>query len=294
MAKDETPISLQSWAVLLLLSVIWGSSFILIKKALIALTPVQLACIRITLSSLAFTPFFFSNLRKVDWSRWHKFLIVGLTGSGIPAFMYAIAQTQISSSLSGIFNSMTPIFTLVIGVLFFGAGKSWLKTLGVLLGFMGVYALFHYSQGSEGGDLRYAWLLLVGTLCYGTSVNVVKTFFQDTRPWIISAVSFFMIGPPAMVYLLTSGAIPEIMSQPDVALSLGAALILSLVGTVLATIVFYKLVQDTNAVFGSSVAYIMPVVALLWGFLDGEILQLGHLLGMVLILTGVFLIKKAK
>ena len=290
--SSSSSVSLASWLTLGILGLVWGSSFILIKKGLVALTPVQLACLRITISSLAFTPVLIYHRKKVDWSRWKPFLLVGLTGSGLPAFLYSTAQTEVNSSLAGMLNSMTPIFTLIIGLLFFGINFTWGKILGVVLGFTGVCFLI-FSNGLDfGGSIPYAMLIVLGTMCYGTSVNIVKEYFQDTRSLIISAVSFFLIGPPAIIYLLTSGAVQDMAQAPEIWMSLGAVALLSLVGTVSATIIFYKLVKDTNAVFASSVAYIMPIVALGWGFWDGEELFLIQILGMFFILIGVYIIKK--
>lgn len=290
--NDKSSVSLSSWLTLIVLGLVWGSSFILIKKGLIALSPVQLACLRITISSLAFTPVLIYHRKAVDWTRWKLFLLVGLTGSGLPAFLYSIAQTGVSSSLAGMLNSMTPIFTLIIGILFFKTGFRWSKIAGVVLGFAGVLTLIFSNGADFGGSVPFALLIIAGTMCYGTSVNIVKEYFQETRSLLISATSFFLIGPPAIIYLLSSGAIADMSSKPDILMSIGAVLLLALVGTVTATIIFYKLVKDTNAVFASSVAYIMPIVALGWGFWDGEQLNLLHILGMVFILTGVYIIKR--
>lgn len=290
--SDKSAVSLSSWLTLAVLGLVWGSSFILIKKGLIALNPVQLACLRITISSLAFTPVLIYHRKAVDWTRWKLFLLVGLTGSGLPAFLYSIAQTGVSSSLAGMLNSMTPIFTLIIGILFFKTGFRWSKIVGVVLGFAGVLTLIFSNGADFGGSVPFALLIIAGTMCYGTSVNIVKEYFQETRSILISATSFFLIGPPAIIYLLSSGAIADMSSKPDILMSIGAVLLLALVGTVTATIIFYKLVKDTNAVFASSVAYIMPIVALGWGFWDGEQLNMLHILGMVFILTGVYIIKR--
>lgn len=285
-------ISLRSWLTLAALGIVWGSSFILIKKSLIALTPVELACARISITALSFVPILYYHRREVDWSRWVSFGLVGATGSGIPAFCYAIAQTKVNSSISGMLNSMTPIFALIIGVIIYGAAINRYKVLGAILGFSGVLMLI--IQGGEagwGGDIRYVGLILIGTICYGLSVNMVKHLFQKTRSILISATSFTLIGPPAIVYLLMTISPTELMARPDIQISLLAVTGLALMGTVISTIFFYRLVQDTDAVFASSVAYLIPIVALLWGTLDGEQIGLYHLVGMAVILVGVYLTK---
>jgi len=290
---QEQPIDLKSIFILLALSIVWGSSFILIKKALIAFDPIDLACMRIAVSALAFTPFIILKRNSLPWKDWKLFLAVGLTGSGVPAFMYFIAQTNINSTVSGLLNSLTPIWTLIIGIMVFKNKMDFSKVIGVIIGFVGaaLLILFGESEGSN-TNLWFGLFVVLGTLCYGMSGNLVKHYFQNTKSMIISAMSFFLIGPPAIVYLLYSGTFTETIWTTQHTYSLAAVLVLSLVGTVLATIIFYRLIQDTNAVFGSSVAYIMPVVAMGWGFIDGEPIGIVILLSMFLILTGVYLIKK--
>jgi len=289
----ESPITVRHLITLGVLSIVWGSSFILIKKALIAFEPFDLACMRIAISALAFTPIVILRRQDIQWSRWKLFLAVGLTGSGIPAFMYFLAQTNISSMVSGLLNSLTPIWTLIIGILIFKNPFDKQKLAGVTIGFIGAAALILFGK-TEGANanLWYGLFVVVGTLCYGMSGNLVKHYLQDTKSIIISATSFFLIGAPAILYFIINGSLANLSLEGDQLYSLGAVLILSLVGTVLATIIFYQLIQETNAVFGSSVAYLMPLVAIMWGFLDGEGLGLIVVISMILILTGVYLIKR--
>lgn len=290
---QETEISAKHFIILGVLSLVWGSSFILIKKALIAFHPFDLACMRLGVSALAFTPVIIYNRKRIPWHRWKLFLTVGLCGSGIPAFMYFLAQTNINSMVSGLLNSLTPIFTLIIGIIIFKNPMDKYKTIGVIIGFIGAASLMIFGE-SEGANsnLWYGLFIVIGTLCYGMSGNLVKHYLQDVDSIIISATSFFLVGVPAMIMLAWHGTIFDITFTEQEFYSFGALLLLSLIGTVLATIIFYKLIQETNAVFGSSVAYIMPLVAIFWGFLDGEGLGLIVFISMALILSGVYLIKK--
>ncbi|MEM9547795.1 MAG: EamA family transporter [Bacteroidota bacterium] len=290
---QEKPIELRSYLILLALSIVWGSSFILIKKALIAFQPVDLACMRIAISALAFAPILYIKRKAVPWKAWKIFLAVGLTGSGIPAFMYFIAQTNINSTVSGLLNSLTPIWTLIIGIIVFKNKTISTQIIGVIIGFLGasLLILLGESKGTN-ANIWYGLFVVFGTLCYGMSGNLVKHYFQNVDSLIISAVSFCLIGGPAIGYLIYCGALTGLEWTQEQTFSFGAVMILSLVGTVLATIVFYRLIQETTAVFGSSVAYVMPLVAMGWGFLDGEPIGLVIILSMVLILTGVYLIKK--
>ncbi|MBK8698874.1 MAG: DMT family transporter [Saprospiraceae bacterium] len=208
---------MSSWIQLVVLGIIWGSSFILIKKALTGLTPVQLASLRIGIACLAFSPFIIINRRKVDWENWHKYLFVGLTTTGIPSFCFAFAQTHVGSGTAGILNSLTPIFTLIISVLFFHARFEWGKLIGVCIGFLGA-GLLVYNSGADSGssNIWYTLLIFLATLCYGFNANAVKNFFPSTSSVMVSAVAFMLVGFPALVYLVVSGDLFSLVTNPVV------------------------------------------------------------------------------
>lgn len=286
---------LRAFTILFALSLVWGSSFILIKKSLVAFSNIEVACLRLGISAIAFTPLVLFKFVKIDWSRWKTYLLVGLTGSGIPAFMYSTAQTQISSTMSGVLNSLTPICTLIIGVLVFKANTTMRKLLGVAIGFLGAAMLFVVGQNTgDSANIWYGLFVVVGTICYGFSANIVQYKLKGVSPLSLSAASFFMIGIPALSYVLFSNVAHTVTTHEYGWQSLGAVTFLSLAGTVLASIWYYHLVQITDAVFSSSVAYLMPIVAIGWGAVDGEHITIFDLLGMALILVGVYLIKKKK
>ncbi len=287
---------LKSWLTLGFLSIIWGTSFILIKKSLVVFHPVEVALLRIAISAIAFAPFFFAKLRQHEWHRWWLYIIVAITGSAVPAFLYAMAQTQISSATAGIVNSITPIFTLIIGMIFFGTGTNYRQIFGIALGFIGAVGLI--LMGSSTGDissqLLYGGLVIIGTMFYATNVNIVKEFFQDVKPMNLSSFAFFLLGLPA-IFIVPFTDIPNKMNtHPEAWQAIGYLTILAVVSTVFALYVFYHLVQKTSAVFGASVSYLIPVVALIWGLLDGEAIGLWHLLSLALIIVGVYLIRERK
>lgn len=293
--NEQKEISSSSIGILLLLALIWGSSFILIKKSLEGFDPFEVAALRISISSLAFLPILILEWENIPWNKSFLFLLVGLTGSGIPAFMFPLGQTEISSSIAGILNSTTPIFTFLVGILLFNSRFAFLKFAGILLGLIGTSLLILYgAQDDIGGKPLYAIFMLIGTFCYGTNINVVKTFFQNIKPTLLSAVSFAMIGPPAIIYLARKGTVSQIITNQIDFSSTGAVILLAIFGTVISTVLFFKLVQKTNAVFASSVSYLIPIVATVFGFMDGESIGIYHFLGMAMILLGVYLIKKGK
>ena len=286
---------MRHWLLLIFLSIIWGTSFILIKRSLVAFNPVEVALLRVGISGLAFLPFFLVFLKKLEWNRWWFYLIISLTGTGLPAILYAKAQTELSSATSGILNSITPIFALIVGVLFFKNQSNRVQTIGVVLGFVGAAGLI-YLDKPIGEELRvplfYALLIIVGTIMYGTNVNLVKEYFQHVRPMHLSAFAFVLLGIPTMVAIPFTAIPNKVVEHAEGMTSLMAVSTLALMSTVLALVLFYKIVQDTSAVFASTVAYMIPIVALAWGFFDGEYVGWPHLVSIVLILIGVYLIRQ--
>ena len=287
--------SLRSWGTLILLSFIWGSSFILIKKSLIAFDPVEVGALRVVITFFAFTPVLLYHRKNINWGDWKKFLAVGIMGSALPSVLFAIAQTQVSSSIAGVLNSITPVFTLIIGVIMFKQQAKKNQIIGVAFGFVGALLLLLGDQSNDtSSNLLYGMLIVLATICYAYNVNSIKAWFNNTSPLIISAVSFSMLGPLGLVYLLSTTFIEHLTMHEHGWYSFGAVLFLALIGTALSTILFFKLVQDTNAIFGSSVAFAIPIFAVMWGLFDGENFYLIQILGMLLVLLGIYLIREKK
>lgn len=296
---DQKPIiseELRNWLVLIALSLVWGTSFILIKKSLIAFSAIQVACLRMSFSAIAFMPLVAWHWSKIDWSRLRYLLIVGLTGTALPAIFFSTAQTQISSSLTGILNSLTPLFTLILGALFFNTKVGWAKVLGVILGLLGAGVLILMAGNTQvEGNIWYALLVVLAALCYGTSSNVVGYYLRDMNALIISAASFGLVGVPGLIYLLAGTDFIYRMGHVDYAwTALGYVSLLALVGTVAASVLFFRLIQWTSPVFSSTVAYLVPIIALFWGVLDGESIYFFHFIGMGLILAGVYLSRRKR
>lgn len=287
---SESDIRLRSYLTLALLSLIWGSSYILIKKGLTVFDPVQLGALRLSISAAAFLPFLLHFFRRIDWSKWPFLLIVGLTGTGLPSVLFPMAQEGISSSLAGILNSLSPLFTLLLGILFFRTQLVWSKVFGVLIGLAGAVLLVLRTGGQLEGSAGYALLAIAGAFCYAVSGNMVASRLRDTPSLTISAAAFVMVGLPAAVYLFAATDFVEVLTtHPDGWLGLGYVAILALIATVTASVIFFQLIQWTSAIFGSTVSYVVPLVALAWGVADGEALTWVIFAGMGLILSGVYL-----
>ena len=293
MNKPSAPISPTTQFVILgILSLVWGSSFFLIKKALVAFEPEQVASLRISLSALSFLPIVLYHFRKIDWQSWRWLLVVGLTGSAVPAFLFSTAQTELSSTIAGILNSLAPFFTLVFGLLIFKVAAKRSQIGGVLLGLFGAILMtMAGEQGSAFGNLLYGLLIVGAAACYGFSANVVASRLQHMKSIHLSSASFVLVGPLGLIYLFSTDFLEVLQTHPHGKASFAAVIFLALVGTVAASVLFYWLIQKTSALFGSTVAYLMPVVSLGWGLWDGEAINHWHFIGMGLILLGVWLSK---
>jgi drug/metabolite transporter (DMT)-like permease len=287
---------LLAWGILVGLALIWGSSFILIKRGLDFYSSSEVGALRISIAFLVLSPFAISRIRKLKKQEWKYLILVGLIGSGFPAFLFAKAQTGIDSSLAGILNSLTPLFTMVIGMGFFSMRIKWFNFAGVMIGLAGAIGLISIS-GGRGFEFnfQYAIYIIIATICYATNVNLVKYKLPNVDALTITAFSFFVIGLPVLLYLLIfTEFIQQISADPAALKGLGYICILAVVGTALALIAFNRLVKISSPVFASSVTYLIPVVAVTWGAIDGEKMVPLSFLWMGVILLGIFLVNKKK
>lgn len=289
MIKDKN--ELLNWLTLVFLAIIWGTSFILIKKSLVAFSDFQVANLRIGISGLAFLPIILWQFKKINWKKWDRFLLVGITGSGIPPFLFAAAQTEISSSLAGVLNGLTTFFTLIIALLFFNQKWDRKRAAGVVIGLIGASVIILYNNKLE-GQFFYAMLVVIATILYGFNGNFIKWFFDEEKPLHISAVSLSLMAPAALIMLFSTDFLTVLKTDSDAMMSLGAVTLLALMSTVFASVIFFRLIQKTNAVFGSGVTYLIPFVAVLWGVLDGETFYAIYFACLALILLGVYLTRK--
>ena len=280
------------WFLLLLLSLIWGSSFILIKRGLVGLNPFQLGALRIIFACLFMLAVGFKSLSTIPKAKWKYVAITSIFGNGLPVFLFAYAQTGIKSSVSGILNSLTPLYTLLLGVLLFGLSFVRNQVFGVLLGLTGCLFLVFFGKSAT-GETHYfhAFLVVIATVCYATNVNLIKRYLSEVSPLAITTGNFLTLLIPALVILFSTGFI-EIATQPEVIHSTLFIIILGMVGTGIANILYYQLIQITSPLFASSVTYFIPIVAMSWGLLDGETLNFMQIIGAGIILSAVYLASK--
>tara|TARA_B100001121_G_C18593442_1_gene575815 strand:- start:215 stop:1075 length:861 start_codon:yes stop_codon:yes gene_type:complete len=279
-----------NYFILFFLAFIWGSSFILMKKGLVAFTDQQVAALRLFIAFLTLLPFLFKAIKDLRKTQIIPLLIIGLFGNGLPAFLFTKAQNTLDSSFVGILNSLTPIFTLLVGIGIFGKKISIQKFIGVLIGLFGV--LFLYFSSMKINEINYAiFLVILATICYSISINVIKIYTTNLDAISIASIAFAFIGPFAGIYLFSTDFLEIIVSDIGMQ-SFFYVCILATVCTSFALVIFNGLIKKTSAIFASSVTYLIPLVALFWGLLDKETIKLFHLIGILIILQGVYLVTK--
>lgn len=291
--------------VLLLLGFVWGSSFILMKIGLFArdgsalLPPIDLAALRVTIAGAALLPVTFRHVRRIARDRWRWIASVGIIGSFIPALLFSIAQVNLPSSMAGMLNALSPLWTLIIGFVAFGTAVQPRQIVGILVGLLGTVWLILAQAGATtpGGALNTetltpALMLVVATVCYGISVNITREKLTGIPAPAIAACSLGLVAFPALGIVLYNGTPSLIAGHPEGLRALFAVVVLAAIGTAGALVLFNQLIAWTNAVVAASVTYIIPIFAALWGWWDGELLTYQQLLAGASILLGVWITKK--
>lgn len=281
------------WLYLIILSLIWGSSFILIKESLKGLTPTQVGALRIVITSLFLFAVGIKSLKEIEKKHWKWIAWTGFLGSFFPPFLFAVAQTELDSAIASMLNSLTPLNTVITGILLFGVLVTRKQILGVFIGLIGAALLI--LVGSELNQTQNYWysiLIIISTIGYGLNVNIIKKHLNDVNALAIATGNFIIIVIPALILLYFTGFFTTVFESKEVQTALVYVTILSLFGTAIAKVLFNKLVQVASPVFASSVTYTMPLVAIVWGVLDDEKLSLWQILGGIIILIGVYLVNK--
>jgi drug/metabolite transporter (DMT)-like permease len=283
-----------NWIILIALALTWGSSFILMKRGMEVYSSDEVAALRILIAFLFLSPLLFKHVKKPLLKHWKGFVGMGVIGNFIPAFLFTKAETGISSSLTGMLNSLTPLFTLLLGVLLFKIKTKWINVLGILIGFAGAIGLLLVGKSVDAtNNFLFGFYVVLATICYGLSVNIIKKSLNEVNSITATVWAMMFIGPMAGIYLFGfTDFTLKLATHPLAMQSLGYVSILAIFGTALSVIIFNVLIRNTTALFASSVTYLIPIVAMGWGIMDKENIQLLHFLWIILILLGVYLVNK--
>jgi drug/metabolite transporter (DMT)-like permease len=291
-----------AWVLLLVLSLIWGTSFILMKKGLVVFSALELGAARVSVAAALLLPFALREIGRVERSRLKWLALSGTVGTLIPAFLFAYAETRLASGLAGVLNALTAVFVLLVGALLFGQRLTGLRVLGIALGLLGTVVLMLLGGSGDAatapggaGNAWYGLYIVAATVGYGLSVNVIKYRLHAMTPVAVTSLLLLLIGGPALVYLLLgTGFVHKLATVPGAWAAFGYIALLATLSTAVATVLFNMLIQRSTTLFASSSTYLIPIVALGWGALDGEAFNLWHALGMVIILAGVAVIHRAR
>ena len=288
-------LNLRKWGTLIILSVIWGSSYILIKKGLTGLTPVQLGSVRVIITTLLIAPIGFNKIKYIPKRKMKWVALSAFVGSFFPAYLFAFAETEISSSVTAVMVSLTPLFTLLISVIVFGEELLKKQVIGVIVGFLGIVVLINNELLSSSFNILYVMFIVLAAFCYAVNANLLKYKLPNIPALGIVFMSFlFLIVPAFVVLLFTDFPFSSFTSNALIMESILYIVILALFGTAIAKVLYIKLLAISSPVFSVSTTYLMPVVAIFWGLLDGEDFKLTQFIGTSIILIGVYLVTKKK
>lgn len=278
------------WFYLLILALVWGSSFILMKKALVGLTPIQVGALRVIITAIALILVGYKSLNTIKKKHWWPLFLTAILGTFFPVFLFAYAVSVIDSSITSILNSLTPLNTLIVGFLVFGFTFKRHQVIGVLIGFMGTAILiFKGAELNPNQNYLYAALPIISSIGYAFNVNIIKKSLSDLSALAITVGNFVLIIIPAFVVLWFSDFFQTYEATDAMHSSLIYLTILAVLGTAFAKTLFNNLIQISSPLFATSVTYLIPIVAVFWGILDGENLNVIQLIAGIIILLGVYL-----
>ncbi len=270
-----------NWFIFIVLSLIWGSSFILMMKGLVSLTAYQVASLRIIFSGIVLLPVAVMRFKTIPKNKLWIIFLSGVQGSLLPAYLFCLAETKIDSSLAGSLNALTPVFAIIMGALFFSTRVASNKILGICISFAGSVLLFFAQPFSShaGTNVFYTLMVIVATMLYGINVNMVGKYLKGIPSLDIAAIALSLNAIPALIVLYFTGYFSQDIFSEPMLIATGYTFILGVLGTAFASIFFYMLMKRAGIVFASMVTYAIPAVAILWAILDThkDIIFAGHL-----------------
>ena len=281
------------WFLFTFLALTWGSSFILVKKSLVAFSPYEIGAIRVAVSGLILGVIGFPAIFKMPRKTLFWVIVAGFFGNFLPMFLFPIAQQKVSSSLAGILDALFPMFVLAFGFILFRIKSTWIQVLGAVIGFLGAASLIYFSEvNTDSSQFWYAMIVVFAGASYGVNAVLIKQKIPNLSSLKLTASVFSFWSIPSLIILYFTGIFQNFQMTPEVSEAMGYLGFLTIFGTAIAMALYYKLIQNTSAVFASSVSYALPVVAVIWGILDEEKFTYWYLIGGVLIAVGIYLIRE--
>ncbi len=283
------------WIIYTVLCLIWGSSFILMKHGLVVYTPGQVAAIRMSVAFLCLLPFVIRHLKEIPKEKWKYVIAAGVLGNGIPSILFTTAETKLSSSVAGVLNALTPVFTLIVGLMFFKFKTTATRSFGVILGFSGAVLMTIYNaEGKYEGNYLYGFLIILACIAYAFDTFILNNYLMTLNPVYVAGCALFLVGPFAITYLFTTDFTTRLAHDNGAVFSFFCAAALGAFGTAMAQALFNHMLKISSLLFSASVTYVIPVVAIVWGIFDNEKLGWIQVIGFVAVITSVFLINTRK
>ncbi len=286
--------SASSWLILIVLSVVWGSSFILMKRGMEVFSADEVGGLRIAIAFVFLLPLFLKKQEINFKKNWKGLVLMGVFGNLIPAFLFTAAEIQISSSLAGMLNALTPLFTITVAVIWFKDKFKTIQVIGILSGLVGAMLLLLFNEGGDAStNIMYSLLVVLATICYAISVNGIKHYLKGLNSVTATLGAFTITGPIALAYLFFRTDFVNDLKTNELALkAFGYVCILAIIGTALSVVIFNLLIKNAGALFASTCTYLIPVVAVIWGLVDGEAVNLVQMGGVIIIILSVYLINR--
>lgn len=272
---------------------VWGSSFILIAHILPCYSPIQYAFLRVILTGLCLSPWCIKYIKTVNREQLLWLFSLGAMGYFISYLFMGISQKHISSSLAGILSSLAPLFTFVLGIVFFKHEFKWKNIFGISLGLIGCLfvVLFRKANSTYHEESHYMYFMFVSVLSSAIALNISQSKLKGIPPLAISSISFGTAGVLAMIGFLFVTDWSMLAIHPKIWSCTASLLCLSILGTALASLVYFHIMKITNALYTSTVTYIIPIVAVLWGLTANEQISWNQIIGLGLIIGGIRLLR---
>ncbi|MEN8138107.1 MAG: DMT family transporter [Bacteroidota bacterium] len=285
--------SYKRWGFLIFLSLIWGSSFILMKRGLESFSPIQVGALRVAIASSTLLIVGFKHLKLINKNNfWHLFF-AGLSGNFLPAFLFTIAETELDSGITGILNSLVPIFTVILGIYIFKIKVRTAQVIGILIGLTGTMILI--LKGAEintNSNFYYSLFVIAAAVSYAINSNLIKKYLNKEKALAITVSAFSIFLIPSLIILAFTGFFGQYRFEAQQNMSMLYIAILAVIGTAMSVAIFNKLIQISSPVFATSVTYLIPIVAIFWAIFDGETLHWIQITGTLIILSGVYLVNR--
>jgi len=288
--------AVEKWTYLILLSFIYGSAFILIKKGLLGLTPIQLASLRVMFSATFLSIFGFKTIKLIPKNKWKWIVLTGFIGNFFPVYLFSFSQTIINSSVAAVLSAMTPLFTILFGYFIFAIRFNKNKIFGVFIGFVAtIFLVSNEISINSGYGGTYSFLIILATICYAINANLVKYKLKGVSAFAIALGNFISVLPfGILVFYFSDFPLHDFYESTLILESIGYILLLALIGSALANVMFNKLISISSPIFSVSVTYLLPIVGIGWGVLDGEFFSIFQWISCFIILYSIYLVTKKK